>query len=93
MSVLIAGAFGAFGGLIRGGVGALKALSINRRFAWEYWVISVAIAILMGMLAGVVFDYSTKISVLAGYAGTDAIEGILKIFKGPRQLFSPGAKR
>ena len=87
MSLLLAGAFGAFGGLIRGVVGMLKAMSVKRTLSFEYWLVTVCIAVIMGMFAGLVFDYSTKITMLAGYAGTDAIEGILKIFKGPRKFF------
>ena len=65
---------GALGGLTRGVIGLLKAMSLRRRILWAYWVITVAIAMIIGAFVGVVFDFDYRLSLLAGYAGTDIRE-------------------
>ena len=79
--MLFAGLLGGIGGLTRGVVGLLKALSIRRRILWGYYVITVVIAIIIGIFIGIIFDFDPRLSLLAGYAGTDILEGIYKSFK------------
>lgn len=79
-SILIAAALGGIGGLTRGVVGLLKALSLRRRIIWMYYFITVVIAIIIGIFVGIVFDFDPRLSLLAGYAGTDILEGIYKSF-------------
>ena len=79
--VVIAGILGGIGGLIRGVVGLLKALSLRRRIFWPYYLITVAIALIIGIFVGIIFDFDPRLSLLAGYAGTDILEGIYKSFK------------
>ena len=79
--MLLAGLLGGIGGLTRGVVGLLKALSIRRRILWGYYVITVVIAIIIGIFIGIIFDFDPRLSLLAGYAGTDILEGIYKSFK------------
>ena len=79
--LLLAGGLGAIGGATRGVVGLLKALSLRRRILWFYWLITVVIAIIIGIFAGLIFNFDWRLSLLAGYAGTDIIEGIYKSFK------------
>lgn len=71
---------GGIGGLTRGIVGLLKALSLRRRILWGYYVITVLIATIIGIFVGIVFDFDPRLSLLAGYAGTDILEGIYKSF-------------
>lgn len=78
---LFAGILGGIGGLTRGVVGLLKALSLKRRILWNYYGITVAIAIIIGIFVGIIFDFDPRLSLLAGYAGTDILEGIYKSFK------------
>ena len=78
---LFAGLLGGLGGLTRGFVGLLKALSVRRRILWTYYVITVAIAIVIGIFVGIIFNFDPRLSLLAGYAGTDILEGIYKSFK------------
>lgn len=78
---MFAGLLGGIGGLTRGVVGLLKALSIRRRILWGYYVITVVIAIIIGVFIGIIFDFDPRLSLLAGYAGTDILEGIYKSFK------------
>lgn len=79
--VVLAGILGGVGGLTRGVVGLLKALSLKRRILWNYYAITVFIAIVIGVFVGIVFDFDPRLSLLAGYAGTDILEGIYKSFQ------------
>ena len=79
--VMLAGVLGGIGGLTRGVVGLLKALSLRRRILWGYYAITVLVALVVGIFTGIIFDFDPRLSLLAGYAGTDIIEGIYKSFK------------
>lgn len=79
--VMLAGLLGGIGGLTRGVVGLLKALSLRRRIMWAYYLITVLIAVIIGIFIGIIFDFDPRLSLLAGYAGTDILEGIYKSFK------------
>lgn len=79
--IFLAGLLGGVGGLTRGVVGLLKALSLRRRIIWTYYAITVAVALVIGIFIGIIFDFDYRLSLLAGYAGTDILEGIYKSFK------------
>ncbi len=79
--LVLAGLLGGIGGLTRGVVGLLKALSLRRRILWGYYLITVLIALIIGIFIGIIFDFDPRLSLLAGYAGTDILEGIYKSFK------------
>lgn len=80
-AIILAGLLGGIGGLTRGVVGLLKALSLRRKILWGYYVITVLIALIIGIFIGIIFDFDPRLSLLAGYAGTDILEGIYKSFK------------
>ena len=77
---LLAALLGGIGGLTRGFIGLLKALSLKRRIIWTYYFITVVIAVVIGVFVGIIFDFDTRLSLLGGYAGTDILEGIYKSF-------------
>ena len=79
--VLYPALLGGIGGLTRGVVGLLKALSLRRKIIWTYYIITVAVAAIIGIFVGIVFNFDYRLSILAGYAGTDILEGIYKSFK------------
>jgi fluoride ion exporter CrcB/FEX len=79
--ILIPALLGGVGGLTRGVIGLLKALSLRRRILWGYYVITVVVAAIIGVFTGIVFNFDYRLSLLAGYAGTDILEGIYKSFK------------
>ena len=79
--IFLAGLLGGIGGLTRGVVGLLKALSLRRRILWLYYSITVAVAVVIGVFIGIIFNFDYRLSLLAGYAGTDILEGIYKSFK------------
>ena len=80
-AIVLAGLLGGIGGLTRGFVGLLKALSIRRKILWFYYAITVMIAVVIGIFVGIIFDFDPRLSLLAGYAGTDILEGLYKSFK------------
>ena len=88
--VMLAGILGGIGGLTRGVVGLLKALSLRRRILWGYYAITVLVALIVGVFTGIVFDFDPRLSLLAGYAGTDIIEGIYKSFAVSKTYISTG---
>ncbi len=92
-ATLIAGALGGIGGLTRGVVGLLKALSLRRRILWDYYVITVMVAVVIGVFVGIVFDFDKRLSLLAGYAGTDILEGIYKSFAVQKVYVNPKVKK
>ena len=79
--ILISGILGGIGGLTRGFIGLLKALSLRRRILWGYYLITVLVATVIGVFTGIIFSFDYRLSLLAGYAGTDILEGIYKSFK------------
>ena len=79
--IVLAGLLGGIGGLTRGFVGLLKALSLRRKILWNYYAITVVIALVIGVFIGIIFDFDPRLSLLAGYAGTDILEGIYKSFQ------------
>ena len=80
-SIILPALLGGIGGLTRGFIGLLKALSLRRRILWSYYIITVFVATVIGIFTGLIFNFDYRLSLLAGYAGTDIIEGISKSFK------------
>ena len=80
-SILYPALLGGIGGLTRGIVGLLKALSLRRKILWGYYAVTVLVAAIIGIFVGIVFNFDYRLSLLAGYAGTDILEGIYKSFQ------------
>ena len=91
--IVYAGTLGAIGGLTRGVVGLLKALSLRRRIIWSYYLITVSIAVIIGIFVGIVFNFDPRLSLLSGYAGTDILEGIYKSFSVQKVYTAPKGKK
>ncbi|MEK6848582.1 MAG: hypothetical protein AABX65_03035 [Nanoarchaeota archaeon] len=89
---IFAGIMGAMGGLTRGVIGLLKALSLRRRIIWQYYLITVLIAVIIGIFTGIIFNFDPRLSLLAGYAGTDILEGIYKSF-AVQKVYTGGKQR
>jgi len=79
--VIVPALLGGVGGLTRGIVGLLKALSLRRRIIWTYYLITVIIAGIIGIFVGIVFNFDYRLALLSGYAGTDILEGVYKSFQ------------
>src|SRR3989344_2652916 len=78
--ILLPAILGGVGGLTRGFIGLLKALSMRRKILWGYYAITVMVALVIGIFVGLIFNFDYRLSLLAGYAGTDILEGIYKSF-------------
>jgi len=78
--IVLPALLGGIGGLTRGVIGLLKAMSLRRKILWNYYAITVVIAVIIGIFVGIIFDFDYRLSLLAGYAGTDILEGIYKSF-------------
>ncbi len=79
-TLILSALLGGVGGLTRGLVGLMKAMSLRRKILWGYYAITVVIAIVLGVFTGIIFSFDYRLSLLAGYAGTDILEGIYKSF-------------
>ena len=87
--VIFAGLLGGIGGLTRGIIGLLKALSLKRKILWNYYLITLFSAVIIGIFVGIIFDFDPRLSLLAGYAGTDILEGIYKSFAVQKVYAAP----
>ena len=79
--IVLPALLGGVGGLTRGFIGLLKALSLRRKILWGYYSITVLVAFVIGVFTGLIFNFDYRLSLLAGYAGSDIIEGIYKSFQ------------
>jgi fluoride ion exporter CrcB/FEX len=91
-SYILAGLLGGIGGLTRGFVGLMKALSLRRKILWGYYFITIIIAIVLGIFTGIIFSFDARVALLAGYAGTDILEGIYKSFAVQKVYVAPSTK-
>ena len=87
---LISGLLGCLGGIARSITGLIKAKITKRRIFWKYWLVTTAIAGIVGTSMGILLGFDWRLSILAGYAGIDLIEGIYKIFKGQKIVVRTG---
>jgi hypothetical protein len=53
---------------------------LRRRILWGYYAVTLIVAVVIGFFTGIIFNFDYRLSLLAGYAGTDIIEGIYKSF-------------
>ena len=79
--ILLVLSVGALGGVARATVGFFKAMAVKMKIYWWYWLFTVVEAAIIGAFTGLIFNFDVRLSALAGYAGTDIIEGIYRSFK------------
>ncbi len=90
--LLLPALLGGIGGLTRGFVGLMKAMSLRRKILWGYYAITVLVALVIGIFTGIIFNFDYRLSLLAGYAGTDILEGIYKSFSVSKVYVGPEKK-
>lgn len=74
--------FGTLGGFVRGVVGIVKYMEQNRKnqaIDLRYLLFSLAVAGLVGGIAGALAGSERSFAFIAGYAGTDFLESLYKI--------------
>ena len=84
MSVIITAAiFGLLGGLLRSVVGITKHYRAKKKtkLKKKYFIITLIIAGLIGMLLSAAFAANYLIYLVVGYAGIDLLENLVKITK------------
>lgn len=92
--LIIAIGAGFLGGLIRAFIGLLKwqtraPTQKRMKFSSHYLIAIILLAGLLGTVAGLYVVNDPRFTVLAGYAGTDFIDGIYKAkFKTRKKTFS-----
>ncbi|MBI2173518.1 MAG: hypothetical protein HYT73_04935 [Candidatus Aenigmarchaeota archaeon] len=67
------------GGLIRGLVGVLKQLRMGRRFRPRYFLLTLVMSGLIGLIAAMFVENDVRFAILAGYVGGDFIESLYKV--------------
>ena len=77
--LILIGAAGFTGGLIRGLVGILKAVRQGRKLKRKYFVTTLVLSALIGLIAGMFVENDVRFAVLAGYVGGDFIESLYKV--------------
>jgi len=70
----------------------LKAPSLRRKILRVYYAITVIVAAIIGAFIGIVFNFDYRFSLLAGYAGTNILEGIYKSFAVQKVYVSTKSK-
>lgn len=73
---------GLIGGLIRALVGITKSSTFTPekfKFEWKYLGFSLLISAIVGVMSGIIADGDWRVSLLAGYAGTDFLEGLYRL--------------
>ncbi len=71
--------YGFLGGVTRALVGLMKSQTLKQKFSMKYLLFTLVASGIIGMAAGIVVSGDYRISLLAGYAGTDLLEGLYKI--------------
>ena len=82
---------GLAGGLVRGLVGIMKQTQKPDEFKihWKYFGLTMLVSGVVGVVSGIIADGDWRISLLAGYAGTDFLESLYRL-RFP-QMFNVGA--
>ena len=78
---LIAAVFGGLGGLTRSCIGMFKAHARHDKIKFGYILRTAKLSVFSGTLIGVMLGFNPLISFIAGYVGSDAIEGVVASFK------------
>ena len=87
-SIVLAAIFGTVGGMTRAFVGLLKYRLPPKtgKFRVNALLFTIFASGFIGLFAGLLVATNYTLSLLAGYAGTDLIEGIYKIRKKQKTL-------
>ena len=81
-AIVVQALAGASGGLIRGLVGITKAKEFNPttfKFEWRIFGFTILVSMLTGLMSGLIMNVDWRMSLLAGYAGSDLLESLYKL--------------
>ncbi|RME54791.1 hypothetical protein D6777_02625, partial [Candidatus Woesearchaeota archaeon] len=71
--------FGFIGGATRAALGLIKSLRRKEKFSYRRFIVYLLASILIGIFTGMLYNSDNRLSLVAGYAGTDILEGIYKV--------------
>ena len=73
---------GALGGVLRGVLGIAKSAVFKKdvQINWPWFIVSVLIAAILGMITASFFIDDTRLALIGGYAGSDFLDGLMSIF-------------
>ena len=80
-STIIFAVIGCLGGLMKSLVGIFKAKARDEKIKLGYMVRTLKLSAFSGTLMGAIFGYNFPISFVAGYIGSDLLEGVYIYFK------------
>ena len=69
---------GLLGGLTRAIYGLYKTVGAGKTVKWKYFIITLVVSAAIGALLGLSFNVDHRVSLLAGYVGTDVLENLAK---------------
>lgn len=84
MELVNAAVFGGLGGVLRAVVGWVKAIKDKKKFNLPYFMTTSALGVVVGMITGMLLSLDWRLAFVSGYAGTDVLEGIVRVFKEGR---------
>ena len=72
---------GFFGGVLRGLLGISKTLVTKKEetINYQWFFLNLAVAAVIGLLAATMMGGDFRVAILAGYAGSDLLEGLFKL--------------
>ena len=72
---------GLIGGLLRGIVGIAKSLVVKKekQINYKWFITSILVAMAIGVIAASYMEGDFRVALLAGYAGSDLLEGLFKL--------------
>ena len=80
--ILVQALAGASGGLVRALVGITKSQTFNPEtftFQWKIFGFTILVSMLTGLMSGLILNVDWRMSLLAGYAGSDLLESLYKL--------------
>ena len=77
--------YGFFGGVVRALVGLMKSRTFKKKFDPTYLLFTLVASGVIGMASGLLVYGDYRLAILAGYAGTDFIEGVYRIKFGGKK--------
>ncbi len=77
---------GMLGGTARACVGLMKASRSKTKIKWSKVLFTLVASAIIGATTGLLFDSDYKISIIAGYIGTDLLENSIKIIAKKQQI-------
>ncbi len=88
--VILTGALlGFIGGVLRVFVGVFKGFAFSTKIHWKVMFGMALISGVIGLFLGALFNYTQPLSLLAGFAGFDVIDSVLRTFKTQKVIVVP----